>query len=318
MSRHIPHRLVIPALALALAACSQTPPRAQTADAGAGRSATLPVAGSPAAAAWLTDVDVIADAADNAGRRSAIGRELDGLGLDWRVEEFQSGEYDGENILADVGGPADAPLLLLGAHSDRVDAGHGATDNATGSAAVLALAERLGREPLRNHRVAVAFWDLEERGLLGSKAYIAGGGERPALYVNFDVFGWGDTLWMRAGDGNAELVEATRSAATTAELGLSAGEHYPPTDHRAFLEAGWPAVSYSLVGAGEVPLILQMYAGEKPESPPKVMQVIHHERDTVAEIDPDAAAQAIDAVEQALRQWDAGQATASPQPVAEH
>lgn len=295
-------RLSAPAAALALlAACSQTPQMAAVSDA----AADLPVASTPAAGEWLDDVAAVSAATDNAGRRRVIEQQLDTLGLQWRHGRFETDEGPGENILATVSGPDGAPLLLLGAHSDRVATGRGATDNASGSATVLALAERFQREPLQHHRVAIAFWDQEEDGLLGSGAYIENGGDKPALYVNFDVFGWGDTLWMMAPAADAPLATASRAAATDAGLSLSAGEHYPPTDHRAFLKAGWPAVSYSLVGAGEVPLILQMYAGKQPESLPKVMQVIHHDRDTLAEIDPDAAVRGVDAVEDALRRWDA-------------
>jgi hypothetical protein len=310
-----PSRLAHLTLALLLAAgCAPLqPPSAATVD--APRPAT---AASPAAAEWLADVDAIADAADNAGRRLAIGRQLDELGVHWRSESFTAEARTGENLLAPVSGPAAAPLLLLGAHSDRVEAGEGATDNASGSAVVLALAERFRREPLQHHRVAVAFWDLEELGLLGSKAYVASGGEKPALYVNFDVFGWGDTVWMRAGEADTALVDATLAATDAAQLGLSAGEQYPPTDHRAFLAAGWPAVSYSLVGAGEVPLILQMYEGQKPRSLPRVMQVIHHDRDVLAELEPDAVVRAIDAIEAALRRWDARAAMVPAEAAAEH
>lgn len=106
-----------------------------------------------------------------------------------------------------AGGP-ESPLLLLGAHADRVDVGEGAVDNASGVAAVLALAERFRERPLQGHRVAVAFWDLEERGLLGARDYVANGGEQPALYVNFDVFGWGDTLWVMAPELSDPLVDA--------------------------------------------------------------------------------------------------------------
>jgi aminopeptidase S len=76
------------------------------------------------------------------------------------------------------------------------DAGRDAADNAYGSAAVLALAERFKRKPLMHHRVKIAFWDLEERGLLGATAYVEQNSEKPALYINFDAFGWGNTLLM--------------------------------------------------------------------------------------------------------------------------
>jgi aminopeptidase S len=261
------------------------------------------------ASRWLGDVRAIADAGDNTGRRKAIAARLDTLGLAPRKVAFQANERTGENLLADVSGPAGAPLLLLGAHSDRVDAGHGATDNASGSATVLALAERFKRKPLQHHRVAVAFWDLEEVGLLGSKAYVEEGSTRPSLYVNFDVFGWGDTLWMMApANQQAALVDSSRTATQALGLGFSPGEQYPPTDHLPFIRAGWPAVSYSLVGADEITQVLDAYAGKKSRTPAKVMQVIHSERDTLDQVDATAVARGVDAVEQALRRWDAQQA----------
>lgn len=271
-------------------------------------AATATPAGTEASQ-WLGDVRAIADAGDNAGRRKAIAARLDTLGLAPRKVAFQANERTGENLLADVSGLADAPLLLLGAHSDRVEAGHGATDNASGSATVLALAERFKRKPLQHHRVAVAFWDLEEVGLLGSKAFVEDGSIRPALYVNFDVFGWGDTLWMMApANQQAALVDSSRAATQALGLGFSPGEQYPPTDHLPFIRAGWPAVSYSLVGADEITQVLDAYAGKKSRTPAKVMQVIHSERDTLDQVDAGAVARGVDALEQALRRWDARQA----------
>lgn len=295
-------RLIVATLPiLFLTACSPSV-RAPQAPAAAATPAGTP------ASQWLGDVRAIAEAGDNAQRRKAIAARLDTLGLAPRTVAFQANDRTGENLLADVSGAANAPLLLLGAHSDRVETGHGATDNASGSATVLALAERFQRKPLRHHRVAVAFWDLEEVGLLGSKAYVTDGSTRPALYVNFDVFGWGDTLWMMApANQQTALVDSSRAATQALSLGFSPGEQYPPTDHLPFIRAGWPAVSYSLVGADEITQVLDAYAGKKSRTPAKVMQVIHSERDTLDQVDATAVARGVDAVEQALRRWDAQQ-----------
>lgn len=294
------HRLVLAASLAMLGACAQAPKNAASVP-----EATAPAPASEAAKTWLADVESIAAASDNAGRRKAIEQQLESIGLAWQGVAFDSEHGPGQNLIAEVSGEPDAPLLLLGAHSDRVGEGKGATDNASGSAVVLALAERFKLEPLANHRVSIAFWDLEERGLLGAHAFVAKGGPAPAQYVNFDVFGWGDTVWMMTPDPTHPLAAASQAAANKAGLHLSAGEQYPPTDHRAFLKAGWPAVSYSLVGQDEISAILAAYAGTEPETTPKVMHVIHTERDTLAQLDPNAAARGIDAVEAALRQWDA-------------
>jgi hypothetical protein len=258
----------------------------------------------PAALAWHTDVVAVSSAGENGERREAIERRLDALDIDWRHAAFEHSDEKGINLLADIGGEQDAPLLLLGAHFDKVAVGDGATDNASGSAVVLALAERLKQQPLANHRVIVAFWDLEERGLLGAHAYIGQKQEQPLLYVNFDVFGWGDTLWMMSPETDSPIAIASRQAADAAGIALTAGDQYPPTDHGAFLKAGWPAVSFSLVGGDEIEGILGVYDGKKPKTLPKVMRVIHSKHDTVAYLDATAVMRGVDAVEDALRRWD--------------
>lgn len=262
---------------------------------------------SATAEAWRADVAALADAADNDARRAYLQQDLTASGLTVQALPFTIDGKQGTNLLAPVSGPANAPVLLIGAHLDRVDVGRGATDNASGSSVVLELAKRFQANPLKHHRVSVALWDLEEHGLLGARAYVEGDAEKPAFYVNFDVFGWGDSLWMMSPDAKHPLVAASSVAAEGVGLKLSAGPQYPPTDHLAFLKAGVPSVSYSLVGADEIPAILQVFAGGRPEQMPKVMQVIHSPDDTIDQVDPVAAAKGIDAVEAALRAWDATQ-----------
>lgn len=290
------------AVSLLTACASPAPVASSTAAAATVATKTVP----SGADAWLADVTAMSAASDNAGRRAAIERALAASGIVAERKPFAIDKREGVNLLADVGGPVDGPLLLIGAHSDKVKAGRGATDNASGSATVLALAQRLKQRPLRHHRVRVAFWDLEELGLLGSRAYVADGKDKPALYVNFDVFGWGDALWMQTLDEAHPLVAASREATQAAGIGLSAGDKYPPTDHLAFQKAGWPAVSYSLVGRNEISGILDEFAGKKADPAPKVMQVIHSDNDTLAQLDATQAAKGVDAVEAALRAWDAG------------
>ncbi|GAB3356297.1 M28 family metallopeptidase [Lysobacter tyrosinilyticus] len=295
-----------PSLHFAILACTLALPAC------AHPASEAPAPASAAAKSWLADVAAIADADASAGRRTAIQTRLDQLGITWHTSAFEIDGQNGTNILADVSGDGAAPMLLLGAHSDQVSKGEGATDNASGSATVLALAQRLKAKPLAHHRVAIAFWDLEEKGLLGSKAYVANGGAKPELYVNFDVFAWGDTVWMMTPDANGNLTAASRESTGANGLKLSAGEHYPPTDHLSFLKSGWPAVSYSMVGGDEITAILDAYAGKKPAAMPKVMQVIHTNGDTLAQIDANAAAHGVDAVEAALRRWDAAESTGTP------
>src|ERR1700756_4835370 len=64
-------------------------------------------------------------------------------------------------------------VVILGAHLDSWDLGTGATDNGTGSMAVLEAAralEKLGVKPKRTIRFVL--FSGEEQGLNGSKAYV--------------------------------------------------------------------------------------------------------------------------------------------------
>jgi aminopeptidase S len=279
------------AAALLLAACASTRPPAPE----------LP-------ARWLQQIVAISEGDNSPERGAAIAQRLRAMGLPFEEQPFRSGEHAGRNLIADAGGPPEAPLLLIGAHYDKVAVGRGATDNAAGVAAVLELAAAFRTRPLKSHRVQVAFWDLEERGLLGAQAWIAAPGQKqPALYVNFDVFAWGDTLWMMTPTSAGPLVSQITAAASANQLALRTGASYPPTDHRAFLQAGWAAVSFSLLGADEIDPTLEVYAGRTPAVLPKVAQVIHSARDTIEEVDATHVPVALRTIEAALRAWDAQQ-----------
>jgi carboxypeptidase Q len=83
---------------------------------------------------------------------------------------------NGFNTIAEI--PGSDPKLkdevvMLGAHFDSVAAATGATDNATGSAAMMEamrILKAIGAKPRRTIRVAL--WGGEEEGLLGSRAYV--------------------------------------------------------------------------------------------------------------------------------------------------
>jgi hypothetical protein len=95
------------------------------------------------------------------------------LNLETRFHDETS--PNGFNTIAEI--PGTDPVLkdevvLLGAHFDSVAASTGATDNATGSGAMMEamrILKTIGVKPRRTIRVAL--WGGEEEGLLGSRAY---------------------------------------------------------------------------------------------------------------------------------------------------
>jgi carboxypeptidase Q len=96
--------------------------------------------------------------------------------LNVQTKFYEETTPNGFNVIAEL--PGSDPVLkdevvLLGAHFDSVAASTGATDNATGSAAMmeaLRILKTVGATPRRTIRIGL--WGGEEEGLLGSRAYV--------------------------------------------------------------------------------------------------------------------------------------------------
>ena len=184
---------------------------------------------------------------------------------------YRQGFDGGTNLLAVIPGSDLADeYVIVGAHYDHLgsdcdgvtDDDHvcnGATDNATGVAAALAIGRSIASDPTPPRRsVVIALWDREEDGLLGSTAYLAD----PIVpitatvgYVNFDIQGTNIspalrnvTVMVGAETGGATLIEAATRAATsstldTVSLSLLFGQGR--SDHAVFTAAGVPSVFFT-------------------------------------------------------------------------
>ncbi|ADV42668.1 M28 family metallopeptidase [Bacteroides helcogenes] len=105
------------------------------------------------------------------------------------------------NVLGFIPGERADEYVIVGAHFDHLGIDetlandriyNGADDNASGVSAVLQIARAFtatGKRPLRN--VIFAFWDGEEKGLLGSKHFVQNfpAVDRIKGYLNFDMIG---------------------------------------------------------------------------------------------------------------------------------
>jgi Zn-dependent M28 family amino/carboxypeptidase len=157
------------------------------------------------------------------------------------------------------------PWVALGAHYDHLGRGthgnslagkedtgrihHGADDNASGTAAVLAIAESLSKQPRRRH-VLMGFWSAEEIGLIGSNAFVSKPPvpiDQLAAYLNFDMVG-------RMLD-NKLTIQATGTSPTwnrvIEQANVAAGfelvlqpDPYQPTDVASFNQASVPSLSF--------------------------------------------------------------------------
>jgi Peptidase family M28/PDZ domain/PA domain len=159
------------------------------------------------------------------------------------------------------------PWVAIGAHYDHLglgrngnslagkdDAGKphlGADDNASGSAAVMAIAEAVAKQPTRRRNLLVAFWSAEEMGLVGSSAFITAPPlplNQIAAYLNFDMVGRmrDNKLAVQAtgtSPGWATLLERANVAAGF-DLTLQP-DPYQPTDVQTFNQASVPSLNFT-------------------------------------------------------------------------
>jgi len=177
----------------------------------------------------------------------------------------------GTNILGLIpGGERADEYVILGAHYDHLGREcrpddrddtlcNGAADNAAGVAAVLEVGRALAADddpPARS--VILAFWDAEEDGLLGSKAYVDDPEvplERTTAYLNWDIQGAnlapslaGMTVMVGAETGGPNLVQAANdatSASSLRTLPLSLLFGQGRSDHVSFVDAGVPTVFFT-------------------------------------------------------------------------
>ncbi|BAY15249.1 peptidase M28 [Nostoc sp. HK-01] len=107
--------------------------------------------------------------AERSRTRTYITTQLKKFGWKPQLEKFA----EGVNIFAErLGTDKTAGTILVGAHYDTVASSPGADDNGTGVAVVLEVARLLGSQSTPR-TLQLAFFDKEEAGLLGSKAFAA-------------------------------------------------------------------------------------------------------------------------------------------------
>lgn len=179
--------------------------------------------------------------------RTYLEAVLTSFGLEPKRQAY--GEAGGENVYALLSsGQATVETVVLGAHYDSVLRAPGANDDASGVAAVLAVARAMTRVAPRSRDLLIVFFDEEERGLLGSKAFaqMLADEKRTVHSVHtIDQMGW-DQNHNRAielelpYEGAGDLYERTAKALaldipmfTTTETG---------SDHSSFRRLGFPAI----------------------------------------------------------------------------
>jgi len=112
----------------------------------------------------------------------------------WGTIESHNFPYQGriyQNLILNLPGSRSARPILIGAHFDTIPGTPGADDNATGIAVLLELARSISHKPARSPIRLIAF-DLEEYGLIGSRAYANQLQEPIRLMLSLEMLGYCD------------------------------------------------------------------------------------------------------------------------------
>jgi Zn-dependent M28 family amino/carboxypeptidase len=161
------------------------------------------------------------------------------------------------NILGELPGTDLADeIVLIGGHFDSWHGATGATDNATGNAAmmeVLRILKDAGLQPRRTIRIAL--WGAEEQGLIGSRAYAEkylGTAEDPgpeydktSAYYNIDN-GTGRIrgIWMEGNSAVAPIFSAWIAPLKDLGVEILGPRLVGSTDHASIDRTGVPGFQF--------------------------------------------------------------------------
>jgi len=184
-----------------------------------------------------------------------------GIDVEMEVETrifFEEDDLRDFNVIAEIpGSDLKDEVVMIGGHFDGEPSATGATDNASGCAAVMEamrILKTVGAKPRRTIRAAL--WGCEEAGHLGSSAYVKkhfGGPEdqmklpdhdKLSVYFNMDWYGRFRGIYLQGNDLVRPIFEEWMKpfhdvGMTTIVPGNTGG-----TDHMDFVRAGLPGFQF--------------------------------------------------------------------------
>ena len=175
---------------------------------------------------------------------------------------LEQDEYVGKsrNVVLDLPGEIEETIVLT-AHYDTTSLSTGAYDNMSGSIGLLGIAEKFAKEP---HRYSLRFvWcGSEERGLLGSKAYVAAHEDELSkfvLNVNLDMIGCIMGKFIACCTCEEKMVHYIEYLGTMEGFGISVRQDVYSSDSTPFADKGVPALSFARIAPGNTATIHNSY-----------------------------------------------------------
>ena len=167
--------------------------------------------------------------------------------------EIRQREYDGvsHNVVAEL--PGRRPeWITLSAHYDTTALSHGAYDNMSGCVGLLGVLEELRWADL-NYGLRFVFCGSEERGLLGSQAYVeehAAELDAIALNINLDMIGSVLGKFIAVASAEEKLVHYLTYMGAETGFPVRAKTGVYSSDSTPFADKGVPALSFARIASG--------------------------------------------------------------------
>ena len=164
------------------------------------------------------------------------------------VITLEQEEYtaDSHNVILDLPGETEKYIVFT-AHYDSTSLSQGSYDNMSGSIGLLGIAEALAKLP-RTFGLRFIWCGSEERGLLGSKAYVAQHEEALkdiVLCINLDMIGCIMGKFAACCTTEEKLVGYIQYMASELGFGCHCYQDVYSSDSTPFADKGIPAVSFA-------------------------------------------------------------------------
>ena len=162
------------------------------------------------------------------------------------------------NVVCTLTGTEDV-RVIVGAHYDKVDNGHGVVDNWSGASLLPSLFQGLNSKPRHLTFVFIGFTD-EEKGLVGSRYYVSHltAEDRPKIraMVNIDSLGLSDTkVWLSRADKALAQAAAAVASSLKLPLGVMNVDKVGTSDSAPFVDKKIPCIDFHSVTQETFPVL---------------------------------------------------------------
>ena len=182
----------------------------------------------------------------NINAKDAIALVKSGAAMATICLEQEEYTGDSHNVILDIPGK-NGKYIVFTAHYDSTSLSQGSYDNMSGSIGLLGIAAALGKANC-NYGLRFIWCGSEERGLLGSKAYVAAHEEDLkdiALCINLDMIGCIMGKFAACCTSEEKLVNYIQYMAAELGFGCHAYQDVYSSDSTPFADKGIPAVSFA-------------------------------------------------------------------------